>query len=790
MPLAQSDFDLWLSLSEAPGHSGLFFLGPADSRITFYSQQVRALRLVHALAERGRVAPNEPIAIIGAGAAGITAALAAALSGFDVTLYERAPEILPLQSGSPRLLHPHLYEWPFRGSLQEDAILPFLDWRGGSGGAVRDSLKANYEAAKTPDLRLAERLQWTLQKVERLDDEWVLTFKDGQGASHSKTYGTVIMAIGFGDERICGAAPRLDYWTHPGFGPGTIELATKDYFVSGYGDGGLTDALAVLVQGFEHVAFTSAFLDRVRKAELADAVALAEAGVPNLGGDLFTAYEAHVLPVLHQRDLIAHVAAQLRQDRRLVLNADPLLSKGRASRLNQVMVFALVHAAAGSPGTLRLSRGEVTDVSEAGAKFKVHGPLEAGVPVATDFDTVILRHGPHKAERFAAVGQPFDDYRTHHAALVAHAPELADPPRLAPETFDHFDKLFTDRRPDPGEKNARRAEAALRDSSLLLSWDPAFHSLAQQGHARLEDVAKTIETLAAPLTILLAASPARATDYVDILGRLAKASDGRLRLAGTGAHHAQWVALNPDFAGPPNARSPYPAEPLPEPDDLWVALEQSLMRLLERKLTQVVAVGTCDQLGPIHPTIAATLAPIWTQWRQQIDATPAIRRDFLRLLFEVEPAGLNVWDGDHACLPNLTSALVLMLATHAGEQLVPASCAPGNVRFGTNGVGLGSGCDAINGCPIEDFQDAQRWSVDALILSRARADMFQADELITDAGESTPLLTRARRIAPVVIPNTPTWRRRLGQDLHQWQAAVQAEFESWRRRQQEALEDA
>ena len=772
MALSSSDFDLWLSLSETPLHHGLFFVGPLDTRITFYSQ-VRALRLVHALVECGRVSQHEPVAVIGAGAAGITAALAAAVSGCDVTLYERGTDILPLQSGSPRLLHPHIYEWPFRGSLRSDAVLPFLDWSSATGNEVRTLLKANYEVAKAPGVSLSEKIRWTLDTIAKTNDEWLLTFRDQDGEMHQKTYGTVLLSLGFGDERTCGAAPSLDYWRHPGFGPNTVELDEKAYFVSGFGDGGLTDALAIMIRDFEHLEFTRRFLARVRGSELADAVAAAEAEVPNFSGDLMAAFEKHVLPVLETRSLIDHVAGQLRKDRRLVLNADPLLAKGRASRLNQVMAFSLLHAAAAEPERFRLVPGEVTDVITASNKYLVEGPLDNGGPLVAAFDGLVLRHGPNRTARFTAAGSIFSDYRSHHEALLVANPELRDPPRLAPETFDRFDQLFTDCRPDPGEREARRAVARARRKTLVLSWDPAYHSLVQQGRLLLEDIARQIDTL--PLhELVVAATQAQSHEYIDVLQRLARASDGRLTLVTEEQREV---------------RNPYPAEPLLPPETLWLALEQSLVRLLDARLVVVVEDGVCPQLGPIHPTIGATLMPTWVSWCQQIEAQPEIRTDFLRFLFKVEPAGQDRWNGDHACLPNLTSALVLMLATHIGETLVPASCAPGNVRFGTGGLGLGSGCDAIDSCPVEDFQDARAWSVDALILSQARSDMFRTADLITEAGETSSLLTRARRVAPVVIPNTRTWRTRLGQDLTQWQAAIRAEFESWRKRQQNALED-
>src|SRR5258708_20712167 len=102
-------FDDWLLMAGYPPDSGLYFVGTFDRRITFYSQQVRSLRLVHALSLRGKLKATDHIAVVGAGAAGVTAALGLALLGNDVMLYDPSGSIFQLQSASPRLLHPHIY---------------------------------------------------------------------------------------------------------------------------------------------------------------------------------------------------------------------------------------------------------------------------------------------------------------------------------------------------------------------------------------------------------------------------------------------------------------------------------------------------------------------------------------------------------------------------------------------------------------------------------------------------------------------------------------------------------
>ena len=135
----------------------LFVIGSFDRRITFYSQQVRALSLVHGLKELGYLHPNPRIAVVGGGAAGVAAAAAAALvSESQVVLFETAGELLPLQSTTDkRRLDPHIYDWPAHDTIDPIADLPILDWESGSCKTVRDDVLLGFEDIS---VRLAPRL--------------------------------------------------------------------------------------------------------------------------------------------------------------------------------------------------------------------------------------------------------------------------------------------------------------------------------------------------------------------------------------------------------------------------------------------------------------------------------------------------------------------------------------------------------------------------------------------------------------------------------------------------------
>ena len=193
MNLAEDNLNNWMTSGTIPGVEGLYFVGTLDRRITFYSQQVRALELVRAMHESGKVDTSESIAVVGAGAAGVTCALALALLDCRVTLFDPADEVLQLQSDSPRLLHPHIYEWPSLGSLERDAALPFLNWELETGGAVAAKLVQEFHGHRA---RLQQKLFWKerhrLTSLAPEGSEWRLNFDNGS----SYVVKQVILAMG------------------------------------------------------------------------------------------------------------------------------------------------------------------------------------------------------------------------------------------------------------------------------------------------------------------------------------------------------------------------------------------------------------------------------------------------------------------------------------------------------------------------------------------------------------------------------------------------------------------
>lgn len=93
-------------------YEGFYTIGCAQGSISIPSQISRAQMLAERLLESNRVCHHDHVCIIGAGFAGVTAALYLAERGVKVHVLERSDEPFSLQLRSQRMIHPHEYDWP------------------------------------------------------------------------------------------------------------------------------------------------------------------------------------------------------------------------------------------------------------------------------------------------------------------------------------------------------------------------------------------------------------------------------------------------------------------------------------------------------------------------------------------------------------------------------------------------------------------------------------------------------------------------------------------------------
>src|ERR1700688_2953983 len=117
----------FLRAFQVPNYRNVFILGCFARYATVCSQQVRALNLIKALIASETICKK--IAIVGAGASGLTAAAGAQARGIRAIVLERRGGILEfLRNNRQRWLHPHIYDWPNElYPVDEEARLPLLN---------------------------------------------------------------------------------------------------------------------------------------------------------------------------------------------------------------------------------------------------------------------------------------------------------------------------------------------------------------------------------------------------------------------------------------------------------------------------------------------------------------------------------------------------------------------------------------------------------------------------------------------------------------------------------------
>jgi hypothetical protein len=253
---------------QVPDKPGLYVLGLFEARVTFFSQQVRALNLIYSLWEEEWLRPGIKVAIIGAGGAGLTAAAAAAFRGADTMVLEQYDQLLTLTGQSnKRWLHPHIYEWPKKDPdlpdpLDDNAGLPLLNWQAGTADQVSQHLLRQYRVLAD---RYHIKFKPKVTNVTILPGDtrrFSLTWNEpSQGISNdsprrSRTQqcDIVVLAVGFGLERKVNDVPFLSYWATDRLDERDVSIRgrSKRILVSGVGDGGLIDLLRIRFDGFRH----------------------------------------------------------------------------------------------------------------------------------------------------------------------------------------------------------------------------------------------------------------------------------------------------------------------------------------------------------------------------------------------------------------------------------------------------------------------------------------------------------------------------------------------------------
>uniref|UniRef100_B0T9H3 FAD/NAD(P)-binding domain-containing protein n=1 Tax=Caulobacter sp. (strain K31) TaxID=366602 RepID=B0T9H3_CAUSK len=268
--------ELNLRAASIDGMPRLYFLGPFASRINFAAQQNRALNLISALEESNALEKDKPIAVIGAGLSGVTAATALHLLGYEVHLIEEKGEILPRQSTTHhRIVHPTVNAWPFSADLLPTTQLPFFDWCADVCDKVMAEIRREWKALAGDRLHADKRLHLgthvATHKIHR--DGVTLTAKP----TISTRFGAVIFATGFEEEAaLKNHKTGTSYWRDDALEQIRAIDTDARFLVSGTGDGGLIDALRLCHTEFMSGALALNAVTRLYKSPLADEIKAAE----------------------------------------------------------------------------------------------------------------------------------------------------------------------------------------------------------------------------------------------------------------------------------------------------------------------------------------------------------------------------------------------------------------------------------------------------------------------------------------------------------------------------------
>jgi len=238
-------------------HGRLFCLGPNVGRISFASQQMRALNLIWALKKANHIKANDRVAIVGAGISGVTAAFAVRAMGCSVKLIERGEQPLYKQrSTTHRHVHPSINWWP-TAELSPTTSLPFLNWHLGQCNMVMELLEKEWKKLRAESGSFVEFYpnENAFEIASKPADDGRLVLKTDK--QEIDGLDAVIVACGFGDEVGIEKHKAKSYWRADELENERSEPNGPSRFVvSGTGDGGLIDALRIAYEfSFGKLAF-------------------------------------------------------------------------------------------------------------------------------------------------------------------------------------------------------------------------------------------------------------------------------------------------------------------------------------------------------------------------------------------------------------------------------------------------------------------------------------------------------------------------------------------------------
>ena len=716
----------------------IFVLGSFERRVTVYAQQVRALNLVDAMLSQDVLQAGAKVAIVGAGVAGITAAVALAKAGTglkQLDLYDSRSEVLELQRNSARYLHPHLYDWPAAGSDDVDAGLPIMNWTAGPAGAVAECLFRQFEEARNTSLLTFH------------DNERVTKLIPGGGSvvrvlvpgstDAGKIYHTVILAIGFGLEAHL-TGDTDSYWLpSPLAAPILTQLPTPLLFVSGNGDGGLVDFLMAAFNATEHRAICQMIMGFDLGPAIAELEAIEqEAWADGADVDLLEAYRTRVRQHIPAA-VMAQVIDRLRPNVRIQLHTNEVRLFKRTSALhNRLATFLVLEADA------EIDRNAIeilTGVNFTGA-VPVSGPITLGAAPTFSPYRRILRLGADSAQNL----EPFDDVLAAYpgrltAPLSATRPDSPQLNASARARFEPFGVAVAATAPAPQAKAGAavspgpvRIILRVEGGDIVWAGDLAPAAIEQVWTAN-RDLTVFAEVAAADAGRLVAAIARLGVHAPNFVLHARDAHGWRMSMSALSAARelpspditARWVVkdwIEPEVIP---AQATVPSIELAR--TVQTQLDSECLRQLHVALHELLGPPGSEMGWPIEATLKQLLWEKWEGWHAVLLADGETRRRFLQLLATEQDRvdandALLVRLGPKILRPYLTKPAIfgLTFAVCSGHALSPVAVPPGNVA--AHGITAHAcGVSWINGREVGPAcVTAQGWTTGVVLLSQLR----------------------------------------------------------------------